>query len=612
MQLWREWRAKRKPIVLRPYIDLHSRWRRAAHLLTPLALTTACFIYGFFFALTAPFLIVPFATPVLILALLAIWALPEAEKAPVKTLEVFFSAGLMGLILWPNYLALALPGLPWITVIRLTLFPSAFVLLLCLSSSKAFRKRIVEAADGVPVVFPLLLLMAANSLISLPISHGIGGSLNKIIVEQFTWTGMLIAGLYIFSLPRRAERYVSCLMLLVPPMALLAYVEFEEQHVLWLQYVPSFLKVPDQAAQLALASQIRSITGQYRSKATFPTGLGLAEYISLMTPFALHWVAGRYPFAKRLIGLAMLPVIYIVVRMTDSRLGILGYLVSTVAYVLIWGLVRFRRRINDLAAAIIVYAYPAAFIAVMGASLFVHKIHVLIFGGGSTAGSNAARQEQFRMAMPAFIRNPIGYGASESGAHMGYGAGDFIAIDSYWISLSLDYGALGVVLYVGVFTVIIFAAIKTLLQHPEVGRGETGLLIPSDLAHGRLPDDPGRLCRRRHPPSRVRASGNDGVPGLARQAQCCRLPTRVGRPLHGRLRPPDRGRRQTACRAGQEADELRHGPGGRPGMRRCLLPGLRRLAPGPLSAPELAARRRAGLTTATYEMLRILPQESQS
>jgi O-antigen ligase len=181
---------------------------------------------------------------------------------------------------------------------------------------------------------------------------------------------------------------------------------------------------------------------------------------------------------KRLIGLALLPTIYIVVRMTDSRLGILGYLVSIVSYVLIWGIVRFRRRINDLMAAIIVYAYPAVFIAVLAASVFVHKIHVLIFGGGAQVASNDARQEQFRMAMPAFLRNPIGYGGGGSGPHMGYAAGDFVAIDSYWISLSLDYGALGVVLYVGVFAVIIYAAIKVLLRHPEMARGEVALLTP--------------------------------------------------------------------------------------------------------------------------------------
>ena len=36
-----------------------------------------CLLYGFFFALTAPYLIVPMMTPLAVLALLVIWALPS-------------------------------------------------------------------------------------------------------------------------------------------------------------------------------------------------------------------------------------------------------------------------------------------------------------------------------------------------------------------------------------------------------------------------------------------------------------------------------------------------------------------------------------------------------
>jgi hypothetical protein len=477
-QLWREWRAKRRPIVLKPYVDLHSRWRRAARFLVPLSVVLACFIYGFFFALTAPVLIVPFAVPVGVLGLLAIWALPETHTAPVKTLEVFFSAGLAGLVMWPNYLALALPGLPWITMVRLTIFPAVFLLLLCLSSSAKFRKSIAEAAQGVPAVFFLLLLFALNSLISLPLAHGVGNSINQVILQQLTWTGMLIAGLYIFNIPGRAERYVGFLLLLAVPVAASAAVEYQEQRVMWAAHVPSFLKVADASAQLALMSALRTSTGLFRAKSIFSTPLGLAEFMALMTPLAVHWAVGRHTVVQRLIGLAMLPTVYVVVRMTDSRLGILGYLVSILTYTVLWSLIRFRKRLNDLLAAIMVYSYPAAIMGVLVASLFVHKIHVLIFGGGAQEASNLHRQDQFRMAIPAFLVNPIGHGAGQSGRAMGYGEGDFIAIDSYWISLSLDYGALGLVLYVGLFAVVIYAAVKLLLQHPEVARGETSLLIP--------------------------------------------------------------------------------------------------------------------------------------
>jgi hypothetical protein len=463
---------------MRPYIDLHSRWRLASRILLPVGLALLCFIYGFFFALTAPYLILVFAVPVVILGLLSIWALPEAKTAPVGGLEVFFSASLAGLILWPNYLALTLPGLPWITMVRLTAFPMAFFLLICLSISRDFREKIVQSAQGARLMVYLLLVFAANTFISLPLAHSLGDAVQKVITQQLTWTGAFIAGLYLFRLPGRTERYVGLLLLLAAPIAALSFMEFQEQHLLWSAHVPSFLKVADSSAQLALTSALRGATGQYRAKATFSTPLGLAEYMSLMTPFAVHWAVGRYPRFQRLIGLAMLPVIYIVVRMTDARLGILGYLISILAYVLVWSLVRFRRRLNDLIGAIIVYAYPAAFMGVLAASMVVHKIHVLIFGGGAQAGSNAHREEQFRMAAVALMHNPIGYGAGQSGRAMGYGAGDFIAIDSYYIVLSLDYGALGLVLYVGMFAVLIATSVKVLLRRGASYDPETSLLMP--------------------------------------------------------------------------------------------------------------------------------------
>ncbi|MGZ3272299.1 MAG: O-antigen ligase family protein [Caulobacteraceae bacterium] len=464
--------------MLRPYVDLHSRWRLASHVLVPLTLALACFVYGFFFALTAPYLIVPFTAPVAIIGLLSIWAMPEARTAPVRVLELFFSAFLIGLILWPNYLALSLPGLPWITMVRLTIFPMAFLLLISLSISSDFRRKIMEAASGAPLMLSLLLLFSVNSFISLPFSRAIGDSLNKTVLQQLNWTGVFLVSLFFFRTPGRVERYVGLLLLLAVPMAVVSYLEFEEQHVLWANNVPSFLRIPDDSVRLALDSAVRSATGQYRAKATFSTPLGLAEYMGLMTPFAIYWAVGRKPLVQRLIGLAMLPVIYITVRMTDSRLGLLGYLVSVSTYVFLWSVVRFRRRVNDILAATIVYAYPTALAALFASSLVFHKVHVLLFGGGAQAASNDARQAQFRMAIPALLKNPIGHGSGESGRAMGYASGDFIAIDSYYINIGLDYGAIGLFLYVAMFAVVIAGIVRTLLQVRDTRDPELIMLIP--------------------------------------------------------------------------------------------------------------------------------------
>jgi hypothetical protein len=476
--LWRDWRARKRPIVLEPYVDLHNRWRIAAVILTPLGVGLFCLVYGFFFALTAPYLIVPLAVPVAILGLLAIWALPEHHAVPTRSMELAYSALLIGLILWPNYLALTLPGLPWITMARLAGFPMAFFLLVSLSISPAFRSDILDTSKATPMAFRLFLLFAANSFISLPFSHHIADSLNKVFIQQLNWTGVFLVSLYIFRKPGRSDRYLFLMLALAIVTIVLAFMESEQQQVLWNGHVPSFLRVEDPSAERALAGATRGATGQYRAKTTFSTALGLAEFVALMTPFALHWAVGRYNIAIRILGLALIPTLYFVVRMTDARLGVVGYLVSLLVYLLFWSLVRWRRRMGDLMTAAIVYAYPTVFLAAVAATMFVHKIHVLVFGGGAQAASNQARSDQFRMAIPALLKNPLGYGAGESGDAMGYGAGAFIAIDSYWIALALDYGIIGLALYVAMFALVIGAAVTMILRGTPSDDREIGLLVP--------------------------------------------------------------------------------------------------------------------------------------
>src|ERR1700748_1026945 len=105
-------------VALAPYHSLRRNWLRKITGLTCLMLF--CLIYGFFFSVFAPAYFVLFAAPPAILMLLVIWALPDLDWAPTRQLEWAFYATFIALIVWPNYLAIALPGLPWITLVRLT------------------------------------------------------------------------------------------------------------------------------------------------------------------------------------------------------------------------------------------------------------------------------------------------------------------------------------------------------------------------------------------------------------------------------------------------------------------------------------------------------------
>ncbi|MBN9555849.1 MAG: hypothetical protein J0H61_14465, partial [Alphaproteobacteria bacterium] len=98
----------RAPRILQPYVQAKRRWYMPGRAWALSALLFLfCLIYGFAFAVFAPFTITPFTIPIVFLLLLIIWAMPDAT-APVRTMNFFFFAFFVGMIVWPNYISLAL------------------------------------------------------------------------------------------------------------------------------------------------------------------------------------------------------------------------------------------------------------------------------------------------------------------------------------------------------------------------------------------------------------------------------------------------------------------------------------------------------------------------
>ena len=132
--------------VLGPY---HGEFTSPQKLLIGIAFTTLALVFlvgGYFYALTTPFMLTQFLIPLLPLAGVAIWALPDGHPAYRKAISNLFFAFLFAVLLWPEYLAIALPGLPWITSVRLLGFPLCYFLLVSVSTSPDFRSEIAETA----------------------------------------------------------------------------------------------------------------------------------------------------------------------------------------------------------------------------------------------------------------------------------------------------------------------------------------------------------------------------------------------------------------------------------------------------------------------------------
>lgn len=469
---------RRARIVLAPYVRTYSLKRSMRNILIAPVLALVCLIYGFFFALTAPGGIVACVAPLALLAAAVIWALPHQRTAPTLLIEILFPAFFVALILWPNYLAISLPGLPWITLLRIIGLPMAGALLISLSVSPPFRKRVAESVQGVKLLWFFLLAFVCVQIATMFLSDSIPTSAQILFNQSIYWIAVYVIASVLFRDIRNVERYWGLLCCMGVPVIIITMLEYRGQHIMWANHIPAILKIPDTSVQIILTPHFRPGTNVYRAPGTFATPLVLAEYLALLTPLLLHFGFWSKNKAVQLGAFAMIPMLFIAIRMTDSRLGVAGMLVSVLLYGVVWSIVRWRSHPNSLLAAATVYAYPAVFIAGVAAVFASHRLNQMVFGGGAEASSSGARDVQLGMALRQLAKAPWGHGAGQSGNAMGFAEGSFVTIDNYFIGIALDYGVLGVIFWYGIFITAMVAAGLYSISSRYAGRTEARLLAP--------------------------------------------------------------------------------------------------------------------------------------
>jgi len=437
-----------------------------------------CLFYGFFFGLTAPYYIVPAVVPIAIMIGIIIWALPDQRTAPTLPIEFLFAIYFVGKIVWPTYLAISLPGLPWISLLRIIALPMAGFFLVSLSVSRKFRQYAYESVTSIKPIWICAVGFSIVQVFTTFVSPNPLASAQAVFDQMVNFTMMLLLGSIIFRKENVAERFAIILCALSLFIIMLTLVENNKKYIIWAAHIPNILHPPSPTLENTLKPSFRMYTNVYRAKATFLTPLALAEFISLITPFFLYFGLSHRRFLVRFFCIAMVPMTFIAVRMTDARLGVVGVFVSVLMYGLIWSFSRWRARPRDLLAAATVYAYPAVFLAAIGAILASTRLSTMVFGGGAQAGSTEARATQLGMAAAGFWRQPWGHGAGRSGQEMGFAKDAFITIDNFFISVQLDYGLLGIIFWYGMFIIGIAVALFHCLSDRYASRHEARLLAP--------------------------------------------------------------------------------------------------------------------------------------
>ena len=409
----------------------------------PLALVLLAALYGIAVAYLPPQLIVLPMIPIVVMLLLVLWMLPDQATFPKATLGAAFTWFIVLYYVWPAYIAIALPGLPWFSAGRIALLVLMVVALYSVAISRTLRQQMFTVARASRVVGVLFAVTLVAQTLPLLWSSTPFGTLSKFVNYQMYWTAVLLIGCYLFTAPGRVLAFAKLIVGLAIGLAAFGIVEHFQQRLPWDGNIPSFLRVDEKLLSTVLSAQGRDILGGYRVHSIFTVSLIFAEFLAMAIPFLLYLFEHARSGAVRALLAAGWVTIAVCILYTDARLGRIGFILTNGGYALMWAL-RLRRRRPGFLSTAVMLAFPVAAAAGIGVIFASHRLHAMVFGSEAYASSNDARGAQWAMGLPKILHNPLGYGAGSAGYVLGFTsqAGQ-LTIDSQFLKTTLEFGVVG-------------------------------------------------------------------------------------------------------------------------------------------------------------------------
>jgi hypothetical protein len=406
------------------------------------------------------------AVPVGVLLGLALWLLPDVANPKDPPFHKLFLAYLILVVAWPSYVALALPGLPWITPARLVLAVLLVLALVHFAQNATLRQHVLATLThdkwAARAWLGYYLVGFTVAVIGLTPATSIGILSNSLILNGLCM--VIAAALF------RRESAIWAVALTIAlgliAVLLIAVLENWMQMPPWINSIPSFMRVDENYLEIYTSPQARIGDGRYRVRSTFPVVLYFGFYLNLAMP-VLFYMMARMKGPKLLLGLALVPLIGHAVWAANARTAVLavaftlfGYAALLVARQLLSG-----RRTDSLKSGLVVASITAALL--IGAALVAssHRAQVFMFGGAQHADSDAGRDQQWENTRDYLRGNLIGAGTGNSGNLVGVAQGNgVLAVDSYWISILVDNGVVGFVCYMSLWLRLIWLGINTFLR----------------------------------------------------------------------------------------------------------------------------------------------------
>lgn len=447
-----------------------GRWRRRVLAgLGYLAFAALCVLLG----LTVGVMVVimpPLAwIGMMALALLfLLWVLPDLPHIPDKVLRRLLFISLAVQIVTPAYYAIAVPGLPWVSMRRLFWFPTIAVAALMIAGSSEMRSRIAAIlGDAKSMVLPCVgffLWICVSTLTSLSWTNTISDVINSFLywAMAFMVCVMCMRGEGDIRLIMR----ILCLVALIAgPMGLLETL-LQKRFILdaW----PDVLLQELYRRNPILLENLSRDTfrnGEFRANFIYQVSLSYAEFLAICGPICMFFALHARTTAGRCLGAVSLIACVVGVYASGARGGYMALAIAVPFVATLWLIRHIRENPNSMAGVIAAVSFGGAVLGFMSLLVVWKRLRWKFTGGYEGVSSTDVRMLQWEMALPSIKANPVtGYGHGAGGVVVGYVTpGGTPTVDSYIITLLVDAGVPALIFFFGMFIAAVILLVRVYL-----------------------------------------------------------------------------------------------------------------------------------------------------
>jgi O-antigen ligase len=400
-----------------------------------------------------------------VFAIIVIMLLPLHDRA--VNMKPFFW-GLIAYfalhVMWPRFLSVDVPLLPYISPIRLTLMFLLAAWVFLAATSSAVHDELWRRLKQVPVLSLFVLGLILFMALAIPFALSAPMSSRSFFDEIIELYLPFVVAVSLIRTRSNLEVFIRWLVVLGMITAVLLVLERMTHVNPFTTYLGPLANYDASWLEGALSNTLRWGTDTFRAKGAFLTPLSAAEYLVLALPFVFYWAEKTKSQWWRWTLIVSVPVSLAGIWATDTRTSIVTGIMVIGIYALVRGIQFLRAEGRSSLRPVIALALVGVIAAVaFGVTMILVKLN-----WQTAFGSEGSRVIQIEMGIPRIKHRPIiGYGPGMAAYILNYSYnGRDRSIDNYFLSVVLDSGLPGLMCFLGILVTMVVGAARRAIANP--------------------------------------------------------------------------------------------------------------------------------------------------